>query len=66
MVNERTAPEVRFDGFTEPWIDYKFKEVISMAERPFDMEDNGTYQCVTAKRRNGGIYSRGFLEALIF
>ena len=62
MVDNRKAPEVRFDGFNEPWGDYSFNDVISIAERPFEMLDNESYQCVTAKRRNEGIVSRGFFR----
>jgi len=60
--NNANTPNVRFSGFSEPWLDYTFNDVISVAERPFEMNDYERYQCVTAKRRNGGIVSRGFFK----
>jgi len=62
MGNNANAPKVRFDGFSEPWLEHTFNDVVSVAERPFEMSDDKRYQCVTAKRRNGGIVSRGFFK----
>ena len=52
------APELRFEGFTDPWEQRKVGEILQTAFRAVDLEDDKKYQLVTVKRRNEGIVER--------
>ena len=52
------VPEIRFEGFTDPWEQRKVGEILQIAFRAVDLEDDKKYQLVTVKRRNEGIVER--------
>lgn len=52
------VPEIRFEGFTDPWERRKVGEILQIAFRAVDLEDDKKYQLVTVKRRNEGIVER--------
>lgn len=62
MVKKNQIPKIRFNTYSTPWLDYTLIDVIDVIERPFTMFDNENYQCVTVKRRNEGIVSRGIFK----
>ena len=41
------------------WKSIQLKKVLLLQSNPVDMQDNEEYELITAKRRNGGIVSRG-------
>jgi type I restriction enzyme, S subunit len=43
------------------WMQTTFGDVLSVAKRPIDIQDDLEYQLVTAKRNRGGIVARGVL-----
>jgi type I restriction enzyme S subunit len=61
MANAKT-PDIRFAGFDGNWEYQKFGDVVSTAIRPVEMDNGTSYQCVTVKRRNEGVVSRGFYK----
>ena len=52
------VPEIRFEGFTDPWEQRKVHEVLSIVVRSVDLKDDEEYQLITVKRRNEGIVQR--------
>ena len=52
------VPEIRFEGFTDPWEQRKVGEILHIAFRAVGLEDDKKYQLVTVKRRNEGIVER--------
>ena len=60
--NGSDVPEIRFEGFTDPWEQYKIGEVLTEKKNSIELEDNKTYELVTVRRRNEGVVSRGLLK----
>ena len=52
------VPALRFEGFSDPWEQRKVGEILQIAFRAVDLEDDKKYQLVTVKRRNEGIVER--------
>jgi len=62
MMENYNAPLLRFAEFSGDWEHHKIGDVVSEIFRPIEMKDNSNYQCVTVRRRNGGVTSRGFFK----
>lgn len=52
------VPALRLEGFSDPWEQRKVGEILQIAFRAVDLEDDKKYQLVTVKRRNEGIVER--------
>jgi type I restriction enzyme S subunit len=60
--NNKNKPKLRFPGFTDAWEQRPLGELLTETRRPINMVDDGDYELVTVKRRNGGIVSRGIFK----
>lgn len=56
------APEIRFKGFPEKWVQWTLGEILTEIRRPIELKDEHEYELVTVKRRNEGVVSRGKLK----
>ena len=61
-MTEKKVPEIRFKGFSDEWELRKLGEILTEVKRPIKIEDARTYELVTVKRRNEGVFSRGFFK----
>ncbi len=61
-MNKSNTPQIRFNGFSEDWVERSINEVLTEEARSIQLIDDTSYELVTVKRRNEGIVSRGFLK----
>jgi type I restriction enzyme S subunit len=63
VMQQLFSQQLRFkdcDGLDFPdWASAQLKSILLLQSNPIDMQDDEEYELITAKRRNGGIVSRG-------